>query len=131
MYYFHQRRLKTIRRILGKPTTNSLVIAVALCRLDYCNSILAGLPRSAIAPLQRTAARLICRLDSNTFLQRAHSFSLSNRFLSLPTEYKRHYEITVNRLKLMGEWSSAYASHAAWNSHPPSIYYFTDYNSFK
>ena len=63
--YFHLRRLKPIRRILGKQITTSLVNSFVLSRLDYCNSVLAGLPKSTIAPLQRVqnaAARLICGL---------------------------------------------------------------------
>ena len=63
--YFHLRRLKTVRRILGMRTTASLVTAFVISRLDYCNSVLAGLPKSSIAPLQRVqnaAARLICAL---------------------------------------------------------------------
>ncbi len=53
--YYHLRRLKTVRRVLGEKTTTSLVTT-------YCNSILAGLPKSSISPLQRvqnSAARLI------------------------------------------------------------------------
>ena len=63
--YFHLRRLKPIRRILGRQITTSLVNSFVLSRLDYCNSVLAGLPKSTIAPLQRVqnaAARLICGL---------------------------------------------------------------------
>ena len=63
--YFHLNRLKTVRRILGMRTTASLVTAFVISRLDYCNSVLAGLPKSSIAPLQRVqnaAARLICAL---------------------------------------------------------------------
>ena len=54
-----------MRRILGIRTTASLVTAFVISRLDYCNSVLAGLPKSSIAPLQRVqnaAARLICAL---------------------------------------------------------------------
>ena len=63
--YFHLRRLKLIRRILGWQITTSLVNSFVLSRLDYCNSVLAGLPKSTTAPLQRVqnaAARLICGL---------------------------------------------------------------------
>ena len=49
--YFHLRRLKIVRRILGMRTTASLVTAFVISRLDYCNSVLAGLPKSSIAPL--------------------------------------------------------------------------------
>jgi len=44
----------------------SLVSAFVLSRLDYCNAILAGLPMTTIAPLQRAqnaAARLVARMD--------------------------------------------------------------------
>ena len=63
--YFHLRRLKPIRRILGRQITTSLVNFFVLSRLDYCNAALAGLPKSTIAPLQRVqnaASRLICGL---------------------------------------------------------------------
>jgi hypothetical protein len=64
--YYHLRRLKPIRRILGRQITTSLVNSFVLSRLDYCNSVLAGLPKSTIATLQRVqnaAARLICGLS--------------------------------------------------------------------
>ena len=59
------RRLKPIRRIPGRQITISLVNSFVLSRLDYCNSVLAGLPKSTTAPLQHVqnaAARLICGL---------------------------------------------------------------------
>jgi hypothetical protein len=63
--YIHLRRLKTVRRTLDEKTTASLVSAFVTSRLDYCNSVLAGLPKSSIMPLQRVqnaAARLILGL---------------------------------------------------------------------
>ena len=61
----HIQRLKQIRRLLGKDVAAGLVSAFILSRLDYCNAVLAGLPKSTIAPLQRVqnaAARLVARL---------------------------------------------------------------------
>jgi hypothetical protein len=66
--FYQLRRLKTIRRHLGRDVTKCLVCCFILTRLDYCNALLAGLPASALAPLQRVqnaAARLILDLKSS------------------------------------------------------------------
>jgi len=60
--FYHIRRLKQIRRLIGPEVTATLMSTFVLSKMDYCNAILAGLPKSTIAPLQRAqnaAARLI------------------------------------------------------------------------
>ena len=63
--FFNIRRLRSVRRQLGCQVTAQLVTALILSRLDYCNAVLAGLPASTLAPLQRVlnvAARLVLEL---------------------------------------------------------------------
>ena len=63
--YYQLRRLRSIRRHLGRDVTHRLVCAFVLSRLDYCNALFAGLPVSTLAPLQRVqnaAARLVLGL---------------------------------------------------------------------
>ena len=42
--FFHLRRLRQIRRLLGSDVTANLVAALVLSRLDNGNALLAGLP---------------------------------------------------------------------------------------
>jgi len=49
---YHLRRLRQIRRCVGEAVTTRLVIALVISRLDYCNSLLAGLLLCTIEPLQ-------------------------------------------------------------------------------
>src|SRR6218665_392235 len=63
--FYHLRRLRSIQRCLGREVTARLVSALIISRLDYCNAILANLPASTLAPLQRVpnaAARLVMNL---------------------------------------------------------------------
>jgi len=60
--FFDLRRLRPMRAQLVRDVTLTLVTSLVLSRLDYCNSVLAGLPASILAPLQRVlheAARLV------------------------------------------------------------------------
>jgi len=51
---FHNlRRIRAVRRQLGRDVTARLVTALVLSRLDYCNAVLAGLAASTLAPFQR------------------------------------------------------------------------------
>jgi len=64
--FYHIRRMRQVRRRIGQEVTQQLVLALIMSRLDYCNSVLAGLPTSTIQPLQRVqnaAARLVFGLS--------------------------------------------------------------------
>ena len=57
--------IRKIRPFLTKDTAQVLIQASVISRLDYCNSLLAGAPESAIRPLeliQKAAARLVFNL---------------------------------------------------------------------
>jgi len=65
--FYHLRRLRAVRRQLGQVITARLVSAFVLSRLNYYNALLAELPASTLAPLQRVmnaSARLVCDLSS-------------------------------------------------------------------
>ena len=67
--YFELRRLASIRRFLPSTDTATLVSALALSRIDYCNSLLFGSTRDATCHLQRIqnyAARVILRLPMSS-----------------------------------------------------------------
>ena len=67
--FYHLRRLRSLRKQIGREPVARLVSAFVLLRLDYCNAIFAGLPSSTLAPLQRVqnaAARLVLDLKCET-----------------------------------------------------------------
>jgi len=55
--FFHLRRLRSVRRQLGREVTARLVSALVLSCLDYCNAILAGLSATADGP--QHASRIV------------------------------------------------------------------------
>jgi len=101
--FYHIRRLKQVRKLFGPDIAAKLVASLVFSRLDYCNAILAGLPRSTTAPLQRVqnaAARLVARPGPSDHVT--------------PTlKYRR----TVNRVQVMSaDASSSYRTSAILSS---------------
>ncbi|KAF4082916.1 hypothetical protein AMELA_G00134090 [Ameiurus melas] len=61
--------IKKIRPYLTKQATQILVQALVISNLDYCNSLLSGLPASSIKPLQmiqNAAAHLVFNQPKTT-----------------------------------------------------------------
>jgi hypothetical protein len=60
--FFHVRALSKIRNYITRPSANTVAVSLVLSRLDYCNSLLAGLPQTQIKRLQaaqNAAARVV------------------------------------------------------------------------
>ena len=59
---FHIRKLYSVRKYLSKASLKSLVQRFVISRLDYCNSLLYGIPEESLDKLQKAqnaAARII------------------------------------------------------------------------
>ena len=84
--FYHLRRVAAIQRYLTQEACKKLVISLLLSRLDYCNSLLAGLSASSLQGLQRVqncAARLVLKKKKsehiNPLLQSLHWLPINNR----------------------------------------------------
>jgi len=85
-FFVHLRRLRQLRRVVAQDVRQRLVSALVLSRVNYCNSSLARLPVSALAPLQRVlnaVTRYVAHLrpcDHVTLVQRSlHRLSIHQR----------------------------------------------------
>ena len=101
-------RLSTIRRYLTMDAAINAVHALITSRLDYCNSLLAGLPDNQITRLQRIqnkAARLITYTP-----RRDHITPVLMHLHWLPVESRVKYKILVTAYKCMHGLAPPYLS---------------------
>lgn len=68
--YFHLRNIGSIRRYLNNDTAAQIIHSFVTSKLDYCNSLLYGLPQNSLERLKKvqyTAVRIIttCHIQNN------------------------------------------------------------------
>ena len=104
--FFHLYNIRKIRKFLSRETTQILVNALVTSRLDYCNSILYGLPATELYKLQRvqnSAARLICNVG------RFDHISPSLKMLHwLPIKFRIQFKILLITFKAIHGLAPAY-----------------------
>ena len=64
VFILELRKISSVRHLLSAEATTTLVCAFIFSKLDYCNSLLASLPKHLIHKLQRiqnNAACLVCK----------------------------------------------------------------------
>ena len=100
--YNQLRNISRIRHHLTESATRTLVQALVTSRLDYCNSLLYGVPLRLINKLQRaqnSAARIIGRVP-----RRQHITPVLRDLHWLPIAYRVRYKIlTLTFRALQGE----------------------------
>ena len=67
--YLELRRISSIRHVLTVEATKTLVTSLVLSRLEFCNSLLSGIPQQLIDKLQKVqncSARLIFKKSKCT-----------------------------------------------------------------
>ena len=91
--YFQLRNIANIRRYLTPTAAKSLVHSMVTSRLDYCNSLLVGLPSTLLNKLQRVqnaAARVITRTSKFE-----HITPVLRELHWLPIERRIQYKILL------------------------------------
>jgi len=91
--YFQLRSIAHIRRYLTSAAAKALVHSLVTSRLDYCNSLLVGLPSASIQKLQRVqnaAARVIARTAKHD-----HITPVLKELHWLPVERRVEYKVLM------------------------------------
>ena len=91
--FYHIRRLRQLRRIADQPMLQRLVSAFVLSRIDHCNYVLAGLPHTTLASLQRVlhaAVRLVAGLGPSD-----HVTDSMKALHWLPVPYRIKFKLCV------------------------------------
>ena len=85
---FALHKIGKLRPFIDNTTTQRLVHAFVMCHIDYCNSLLFGLPQRQIQKLQvvqNSAARLVCRAKKqesvSLILRQLHWLPVQSRII--------------------------------------------------
>ena len=106
--YFYLSWIRNIRKFISTEVTKTLVHALVLSRLDYCNSILVGLPKVKINKLQKVmnaAARLITGKA-----KRDHVTESLKDLHWLPVKERSEYKVNTLTYKALHGMAPSYLS---------------------
>ena len=95
--FYHLHNISRIRKFLSLEDTKTLVHALVTSRVDYCNSLLYGIPASHLNKVQRVlnaAARLVCRAPRYCCIT-----PLMRELHCLPIRQRIHFKILLFTLK--------------------------------
>ena len=93
------RQIGNIRQYLTTDATKSLVNSLVTSRLDYCNALLSGVPKTILNKLQNvqnTAARVVTRTSRN-----CHITPILKELHWLPVQYRVQYKILSQTYKAL------------------------------
>ena len=106
--FYHLYNIRRIRKFLSKSHTETLIHAFVTCRLDYCNSLLYGLPDTLISKLQRVqnaCVRLVYHAP-----KQCHITPLLQDLHWLPVKMRIMFKILLLTFKALHQLAPSYLS---------------------
>lgn len=103
---FHLRNIGKIRSYLSMDAARTYVQALITSRLDYCNALLYGLPKSTVMPLQRVqnnAARLVSRTKKFSSIT-----PVLKELHWLPIQQRTKFKVLLMTFKCIHDLAPAY-----------------------
>uniref|UniRef100_A0A3P8RUL5 Reverse transcriptase domain-containing protein n=1 Tax=Amphiprion percula TaxID=161767 RepID=A0A3P8RUL5_AMPPE len=104
--FFHLRNTVKIRNILSQSDAEKLIHAFVTSRLDYCNSLLSGCPKSSLRHLQliqNAAARVLTGVN-----KRDHISPILASLHWLPVKSRIEFKILLLTYKALNNQSPSY-----------------------
>lgn len=104
--YTQLRQIGHIRKYLTTDATKSLVNSLVTSRLDYCNALLSGVPKTLLGrlqTLQNTAARIITRTS-----RYEHITPVLKELHWIPVSHRVEFKILVITYKALHDQSPGY-----------------------
>ena len=124
IWFYHLRKLRQLRGVVTQIAIQRLVSAFVLSGLDYCNAVLAGLPSSSLAPLQRVlyaVVRLVTDFGPRDQITRTmmelHWTPIEHR---IKFKFSDHTRCRVWPVSGLYPWGCHTASDASWTKQAPS-----------
>ena len=97
--YYHLTNVRRIRKYLNEKSSRTLIHALVIRRIDYCNSILYGLPARELIKLQRlqnSAARIIFNIP-----KMCHITPVLRELHWLPVQFRIQFKCIMITFKVI------------------------------
>ena len=107
--FYHLRSIKSTIKSLPFETAKTPVNCFVISRVDYCNSLLAGMPRYALDRLQRVmsaAARMLCGAGKYAHI----SGFIRDHLHWLPVPQRVRFKLCLTMYKVTHGLAPAYVS---------------------
>jgi exonuclease III len=124
--YFQLRTIRTVQQVLSPDALERLVHAFVTARLDYCNSILYGIPEASVKKLQlvqNSAARLVSKTHKYE-----HITPVLKALHWLPVSQRIDFKVLILTYKALNGLAPSYIANMLQEYRPARTLRTTDCN---